>query len=190
LSCIPDGEVLEAERHLTLGTIDSVQVFVDLEFDWYNSDEPSTAPQYAARVLLPYILVGNLRAANKAMLLFTSKLSTASGLSFQEVSTTASDLRIYPSMPLLNFLTLLLKAVERGTAEVFRQLKSQYSTQLKELQVWDEALTKIGETYFGIKPPNQGNPLFDMMGSLFGGGGNKQGNTQKSIASPISEAVD
>lgn len=167
-----EGDVYDAERHLVLGTSDSAQTFADLEYEWYASDEPSTAPLYASRAVLPYLLVGNTRAANKALLLFTSKLSaTHPGLGVQSISSAASDMRVYPSLPLLNFLGLLLLAVQRGTADVFKQLKAHYATNLKETG-WEEALAQIGEMYFGIKIPSQSNPMFDMMSSMLMGGNN------------------
>ncbi|THX14268.1 DUF410-domain-containing protein [Aureobasidium pullulans] len=167
-----DGEAIEAEKHLTLGTSDSPAAFSALEYDWYTSDEPSTAPLYAARAVFPYLLVGNLRAANKAFLLFTSKLSSSNpGLGVQEVDSASSDLRVYPSLPLLNFLGLLLLAIEKGSADVFKQLKSHYASYIKDAGNWDEALAQVGEMYFGIKTPSQSNPLFDMMSSFMGGGG-------------------
>jgi hypothetical protein len=169
---LADGEAIEAERHLTLGNSDSPATFSALEYDWYASDEPSTAPLYAARVVFPYLLVGNIRAANKAFLLFTSKLSSSNpGLGVQEVGSDSSDLRVYPSLPLLNFLGLLLLAVQKGSADVFKQLKGHYASYIKDAGNWDEALAQIGEMYFGIKMPSQGNPLFDMMSSFMGGGG-------------------
>ena len=78
---------------------------------------------------------------------------------------------MHPSLPLLNFLGLLLLAVQRGAPELFRTLKTHYKDQLKELDgSWDEALAQVGEMYFGIRIPTQGNPLMDMMGSFLLGG--------------------
>jgi hypothetical protein len=83
-----------------------------------------------------------------------------------------SDIRIFPSLPLLNFLGLLLLAVQKGTPDLFRQLKTKYASNLAELGgAWDGALEMIADMYFGIQRPRQSNPLLDMMGSLFGGGG-------------------
>jgi golgi to ER traffic protein 4 len=114
------------------------------------------------------------------MLLFTSRLSTSNkGLVVQDVSSASSDLRVYPSLPLLNFLGLLLLAVQRGAPDLFRQLRSHYSVHLKEIGTWDEALDQIGEMYFGIKIPTQSNPLMDMMGSLLMGGGGGSRNSPK-----------
>lgn len=167
-----EGEVYDAERHLALGTSDSAQRFADLEYEWYTTDEPSSAPAYAARAVMPYLLLGNTRAANKALLLFTSRLSaTHPGLSVQSISSTSSDIRIYPSLPLLNFLGLLLLAVQRGSADLFKQLKQHYAANLKETG-WDDALAHVGELYFGIKIPSQSNPMLDMMSSMLMGGNN------------------
>ena len=168
-----DAEPYEAERHLALGTKDSPEQLARVEYDWYMQDDSHTAALYAARAIFPYLLTGNLRSANKAHLIFTSRLSASNkSLTVQEVSGKSSDARLYPSLPLLNFLGLLLLAIQRGSADLYRQLAKHYAPYVKEVGIWDDALAQIGEQYFGIKIPRQGNPLFDMMGSmLFGGGG-------------------
>lgn len=83
-------------------------------------------------------------------------------------------------MPLLNFLSLLLLACQKGAPDLFRSLRQHYKAQLDEAAEgkWDEALEGVGQMYFGIKPPRQGNPLMDMMGSMFGGGGFGGGGSQ------------
>lgn len=103
----------------------------------------------------------------------------------QEVSSSSSDLRVYPSLPLLNFLGLLLLAVQRGSGDLFRQLKSHYASHIKDAGTWDEALSQIGEMYFGIKIPSQSNPLMDMMGSfLMGGGSGGQKKPTRKVEAP------
>ncbi|KAI9672203.1 MAG: hypothetical protein M1831_002017 [Alyxoria varia] len=171
-SASKDHDVYEAERHLVLGTRDSVPILARLEYDWYASDEPSTAGIYASRAVFPLLLVGNLRGANQALLLFTSQLGTSNPqLVPQEVSSGSADLRLYPSIPLLNFLSLLLLAVQRGSSNLFRNLRAQYANHIAETDgMWDEALEHVGEMFFGIRAPKQSNPLMDMMGSFFGGG--------------------
>ena len=167
-----EHEAYDAERHLALGTKDSPEVFAKLEYEWYTEDDSHTAALYAARAVFPYLMTGNVRDATKSLRLFTSRLTEASkNLSVQDVSSNSSDMRIYPSLPLMNFLGLLLLAVQKGSADLFRQLKKKYATYIKEVGMWDEALVSVGEMYFGIQRPRQGNPLLDMMGSMFGGGG-------------------
>lgn len=135
-------------------------------------DDSHTAALYAARAVFPYLLVGNVRDANKALRLFTSKLSeTNKNLAVQDVSSSSSDMKLYPSLPLLNFLGLLLLSITKGSADLFRQLRQHYATHIREVGgAWDESLEGIAEMYFGISKPRQGNPLLDMMGSMFGGG--------------------
>lgn len=189
-----EHEAYEAERHLTLGTKDSPEIFAKMEYEWYTQDDSHTAAQYAARAVFPYLLTGNVRDATKSLRLFTSRLTEANkGLSVQDVSSNSSDMRIYPSLPLLNFLGLLLLAVQKGSADLFRQLKNKYAPYIKEVGIWDEALTSVGEMYFGIQRPRQGNPLFDMMGSMFGGGlaaPPKQQPKRVGASAPAAEGLD
>lgn len=117
--------------------------------------------------------VGNLRAASVVQLLFTSKLSADHpSLTSETVSVGGSDARIYPSLPLLNFLTLLLLACQKGAQDLFRSLRTRYRAQLGDVAEgnWDEVLDMLGEAFFGIQQPRQNNPLMDMMSSMFGGG--------------------
>jgi golgi to ER traffic protein 4 len=183
-----EDEPYDAERHLILGTKDSAETLAKLEYAWYAEDESHTAPIYAARAVLPYLLVGNLRAANKSFLIFTSQLSSSNpGIPVQQVSSSSSDLRVYPSLPLLNFLGLLLLAVQRGDAGLFRMLKAHYAAHLKELEgAWDEALAQVGEMYFGIRIPSQSNPFMEMMGNMLmgGGGAGKKKADKKKIDPP------
>lgn len=191
-----EHDAYDAERHLTLGTKDSPDVFAKLEYEWYARDDSHTAALYAARAVFPYLLVGNVRDARKSLRLFTSRLAEANaGLAVQDVSSNASDIKIYPSLPLLNFLGLLLLAVQKGSADLFRQLKNKYAVHIKEVGMWDEALTSVGEMYFGIQRPRQGNPLLDMMGSMFGGamGGAPAKPQPKRVgasATPAAEGLD
>ena len=167
-------EPYDAERHLLIGTRESAEVLAQLEYAWYiEAESPHLAPQYAARAVLPSLLVGNMRAAAHAYRSFTSALARDNqNLGVQDVGASTCDLRVFPSLPLLNFLGLLLLAVQRGEADLYRSLMGRYAQQLAELDgAWEAALTMIAEMYFDIAKPRQSNPLMDMMGSLFGGGG-------------------
>ena len=164
-----------------------------MEYEWYTQDDSHTAALYAARAVYPYLLIGNVRDASKSLQLFVSRLTEANkNLSVQDVSSNSSDLRIYPSLPLLNFLGLLLLAVQKGSADLFRQLKTKYAAHIKEAGTWDEALTSVGEMYFGIQRPRQGNPLLDMMSGILGGGGGQAKAQPKRVGglAPVSEGLD
>ncbi|CEL01594.1 Putative DUF410 domain protein [Aspergillus calidoustus] len=181
-----DNEPYEAEKHLVLGTSESAETLAKLEYEWYTNDEPHTAGIYALRAVIPFLLIGNLRSANKAFLIFTSRLCSANpSLGVQEVSSASSDVRVFPALPLLNFLNLLLLATQRGSADLYKQLTAHYATQIREVGILDDALAQIGEQYFTIKIPRQGNPLLDMMGSmLFGGGGQDSGRRPQGRSQP------
>lgn len=177
---ISDFEPYDAERHLALGTKDSAERLARLEYEWYTQDDSHTAALYAARAVFPYLLTGNLRAASQAYLIFTSRLSSSNkSLGVQEVSSTSSDMRIFPILPLLNFIGLLLLAIQRGGSDLYKQLNKHYAPHIKEVSGWDDTLAQIGEQYFGIRIPRQGNPLFDMMGSMMGFGGSPRPSTPK-----------
>ncbi|OTA78236.1 hypothetical protein M434DRAFT_402262 [Hypoxylon sp. CO27-5] len=168
-----EHEPYEAEKHLILGTKDSAEVLARMEYEWFKEDEAHTAALYAARGVLPYLLTGNVRAANTCYRLFTSALNQdkQDQLGIQDVSSNSADIRIYPSIPLLNFLGLLLLAVQRANADLYKQLHNKYASLLAEVEAWNESLEMIAEMYFGIQKPRQSNPLMDMMSGFFGGGG-------------------
>ncbi|KAJ5449607.1 uncharacterized protein N7458_006056 [Penicillium daleae] len=191
-----DNEPYDAERHLVLGTSESAETLAKLEYEWYTHDEPHTAALYASRAVFPYLVTGNIRSANKALLIFTSRLSTANpSLAVQDVSSSSSDMRLYPALPLLNFLSLLMLTIQRASADLFKQLTAKYAVEIREVGIWDDFLAQIGEQYFSIKIPRQGNPLLDMMGSMLFGGGQGQGqaggrSTKKVEAPPSSMELD
>ncbi|KAH6892187.1 hypothetical protein B0T10DRAFT_457903 [Thelonectria olida] len=165
-----EHDTYEAERHLVLGTKDSPEVLTKMEYTWYKEGSPHEAGLFAGRAVLPYLLIGNVRAANTCYRLFTSTLSADfPGLGVQDVSASSGDIRVFPSLPLLNFLGFLLMAVQRAAPELYKGLVSKYATQINEAENWGDALQMIGEMYFGITQPRKSNPLMDMMSGLFGG---------------------
>ncbi|KAI5806629.1 hypothetical protein DFH27DRAFT_548941 [Peziza echinospora] len=166
-----EDEATEAEKHLLVGTKSSTDVLTRLLYRWYTTDEPHTAPQYIARAVLPYLLLRNIRDATRSFDMFTKLLTENNpSLAVQEFQSSTSEAKVYPSLPLLNFLGLLLVAIQRGAPDLFRSLKTHYSHHLRDAQGWDEPLEQIGEIYFGIRIQRPTN-LLDMMGSMFGGGG-------------------
>ncbi|KAK3358964.1 hypothetical protein B0T25DRAFT_81482 [Lasiosphaeria hispida] len=190
-----EHETDEAEKHLILGTKDSPEALARMEYEWYKHDESHTAPLYAARAILPYLLVANVRAANASYRAFVSTLADSNkSLVVQDVSSQGSDVRIFPSLPLLNFLGLLLLAIQKGNPDLFRQLKHKYAFHVAELGgTWDTALEMIAEMYFGIPRPRQSNPLLDMMGSFFGGGapgGSSNRPAARRVEAPTAEGLD
>ena len=158
-------------------------MLASLHYHWYSADSPHTAALYASRSALPYLVLGNLASATTSLAQFTSLLTSSNtSLPTQSIDSAKSSVRIFPSIPLLNFLALLLLAAQKNDAGLFRQLAKHYAGHLKEVEeFWGEALANIGEIWFNIRIPKQsgGNPLFDMMSSMmFGGGGGGGGGAQ------------
>ena len=184
LTALLEGDLYDAERHLLLGTAASAPILAQSHYEWYTADSPHLAALYASRSILPYLTLGNLPCANIAFSTFTSALTSGAPTLFtQSIESSKSSVRVFPSLPLLNFLSLLLLAVQKGDKTFFTNLAKHYAVHLKENEeVWGEALANIGEIWFGIRIPKQGgNPLFDMMGSmLFGGGGQPKPATPRS----------
>ncbi|KAK7432762.1 hypothetical protein QQZ08_000623 [Neonectria magnoliae] len=193
-----EHETYEAEKHLILGTKDSPEVLTKMEYKWYKEGEPHQAGLFAGRAVLPYLLVGNVRAANTCYRLFASTLSTDNpSLGVQDVSSSSGDIRIFPSLPLLNFLGFLLMAVQRAAPELYKGLVSKYATQINEAESWADALQMIGEMYFGITQPRKSNPLMDMMSGLFSGGApggapqqQQRRPTPRGLDAPAPEGLD
>lgn len=85
--------------------------------------------------------------------------------------------------------------IQRASGDLFRQLTAHYAAQIRDVGIWNDVLAQIGEQYFSIKVPRQGNPLLDMMGNMFFGGGQGQGqaggrSTKKVAAPPSSMELD
>ncbi|KAK7205969.1 hypothetical protein BZA70DRAFT_247488 [Myxozyma melibiosi] len=173
----------EAERHLLLGTKESATVLGNLLFDWFaDESQLEMAPFFISRAVLGYLSVGNIRDADKSLNIFIERL-LASGLSVerQNVTSAAGDsVIVFPQLPLLDFFQLLIKACQRPSQDLFRRLRFRYKDSIKDAGAFDEALDRIGASFFGIKVRNQGNMLQDLMGSLLGGpsGGSSGGPAQ------------
>lgn len=177
LTLLTEDEFIEAERHLLVGIKSSADILASILYRWYTSSRsPASSPPpsidpaiYLSRAILPYLLLHNFRDATRVHFLFTSSLALSGTHPSHEIQASNCDAKVFPDLPLINFLGLLLLAVQRGAADSFRSLKTQYAQRLKEVPQWEEPLEQIAEMYFGIRVQRQAN-LFDMMGSLFGTG--------------------
>ncbi|TGZ84010.1 DUF410-domain-containing protein [Ascodesmis nigricans] len=174
---VSEHDYYEAERHLLLGTPASASTLATALFNWYQHDSPHTAALYISRAVFPYLLLGNLRDAHTALKIFTEKLvekAEKTGLVVQTIEDVKyGTVKVFPSLPGVNFLTLLVLSAAPGGREVWQFLEGHYQTVLREAPWWKEALEQIGESYFDVKIRRQTN-ILDMMGSLFGGPGPQQ----------------
>ncbi|KAL5615618.1 hypothetical protein BROUX41_005657 [Berkeleyomyces rouxiae] len=187
----------EAERHLVLGTKESPEIFGRLEYTWYKEcGSPHDAAIYASRAVLPYLLVANIRGAHTALRVFTTALSAdnpALAVEHAEAKGSSGEggfsVPIFPSLPLLNFLGLLLAVVQTGNGEMYKGLMANYESLIGDsADIWEESLHGIAEMYFKIQKPRQNNPLMDMMGSLFGGA--PPAAAKKKTGIPLSKRIE
>ena len=128
-----------------MGTKSSPEHLANLEYSWYTEDEAHTTPLYAARAVLPYLLVGNVRDATRSFQIYTDRLvQTKSNLGVHDIEVSGISIRVFPSLPLLNFLAMLLVVVQRGKADLFRQLRKHYAVHEKEVDnIWDEVSIEL-----------------------------------------------
>lgn len=85
---------------------------------------------------------------------------------------------------------MLLLTIQRASADLFKQLTARYASEIQRVGIWDDALAQIGEQYFAIKIPRQGNPLLDMMGNMLFGGGGGGGDGKKGQSRGSSKKVE
>lgn len=89
---------------------------------------------YISRAVLPYLCLQNLRDAQSALNTFIQLLCSGHNI---PPHSTIEGVEIFPSLPLLNYLSLLCVACQRGAPEFFNGLKKQYSHSLEEVP-WND----------------------------------------------------
>ena len=86
--------------------------------------------------MLPYLCLQNLRDAQASLTTFVNLLLDGDNIPPHSL---IEGVEIFPLLPHLNFLSLLIVACQRGAPEFFQQLKKQYAQSLQEVP-WDEVL--------------------------------------------------
>ena len=89
---------------------------------------------YISRAVLSYLCLQNLRDASSALSGFVTCLIGGENI---PPHSSIEGVEIFPSLPLMNFLSLLIVACQRGAPEFFNGLKKQYAEALGEVP-WDE----------------------------------------------------
>ncbi|XP_023016354.2 Golgi to ER traffic protein 4 homolog isoform X1 [Leptinotarsa decemlineata] len=117
------------------------------------------ADLFIAQAVLQYLCLKNKHTANQT---FTSY--------------TEQHPRIQKSgppylLPLLNFIWFLLQAIESQKIQTFAVLCEQYEPSLKRDPCYVQYLDKIGQLFFGLKPPEQqsGGFLGNILENFFSG---------------------
>ncbi|KAI4456143.1 hypothetical protein MML48_8g00008243 [Holotrichia oblita] len=108
------------------------------------------ADLFIAQVVLQYLCLSNKNTANQTFNSYTQQHPNIkrSGPPYL--------------LPLLNFLWFLLQAIESRKLATFTVLCQQYEPSIKRDPCYVQYLDRIGQIFFGLKPPPQQNKgLFD-----------------------------
>ncbi|CAG8614947.1 5815_t:CDS:2 [Paraglomus brasilianum] len=164
----------EAEPHFLAGLPASSRSYGNMLAEWASQDHPSKLGTYISRAVLQYLCLRNIRDARTSFDTFieavAEKDSSIKSGTAPYRPTLASDpvqISLY-TIPLLNFLQLLILTVQRDARDLFTKLRTKYSSSLAVEPSFDDLLNKIGEVFFDIKlqKPQQYNLLQDLMNSF------------------------
>ncbi|KIJ24319.1 hypothetical protein M422DRAFT_194819, partial [Sphaerobolus stellatus SS14] len=163
-----------------------------LLLDWLNGG--SDIGVFAARGVIPYLLEGNILAARTFISHFLSQLILSRPAILAEktpvtVGDTSDEVYITTDQ-VLNFLQLAIRTCQRAHGDKNKTIREAWVRLCGSYQSKGGLMTappmrkaclkfilyylhQIGQLYFGMPPPRgqTGNPLQDMMSSLFGGPG-------------------
>jgi len=186
-----EGRFQVAETHLlAAGNRDSARLLAEMMANWLPVDH--SPGDFAVRGVVPFLLFQNILAARTFLETFLAIirrtrpnfLASPDPItipSLGTISESKEDDLFVTSDYTINFLQLAIRACQRGNGKTstsqrearsaWVRLHSRYRG--KNSFVSGEALTQaytvLGNSYFGIPLPRApGNPLKDMMASLFG----------------------
>lgn len=152
-----------AELHLILGTHESLPVYVDYLYSWFEQNPESDAGEYLARAVINYAYLKNIKFAQSALERFLAKYRTAH--TSQQVE------QFYTfDLELLNFLQLLVATLSKtNSGEKYLKLYHHYQAVLAAAGL-APLVEYLGRFYFNLKlgnPQGGGNMLANLMGGLF-----------------------
>ncbi|KAJ7116580.1 hypothetical protein C8R44DRAFT_792855 [Mycena epipterygia] len=171
-----EGSFEAAEPHLLASSKrDSARLLADMFIEWSTADSSSHGA-FALRGTLPYLQNGNMLGARTFITHFASALPRASDTVMQ-----VGDAEVVlVKDPVVNFAQLAVLTCQRAQGdrnkavrESWVRLCGTYQSRgglMATVEV-RQALTELSTLYFSLAPPRSqaGNPLGDMISSMFGG---------------------
>ncbi|GAB5356296.1 hypothetical protein AAMO2058_000278600 [Amorphochlora amoebiformis] len=149
-----------AHRHYVRGRRPTDHARLVLE--WAKKGYPSERDLFIARAVLEYLCVENLKNANEFFAAVTktidaetpkeSEKKTSSGITTDQ-DRPSVDTGYTIRTPLLNFLSFLLKTVERDALPLFDMLCAKYRPSLLRDSKFKTYLQRIAQIYFGRQAP-------------------------------------
>jgi len=123
-----------------LGSKSSPPALAKLLYEYFLEDSPDSAGLYISRAVLPYLCLQNLRDAQICLATFIELLVSADNN--VPPHSTIEGVEIFPFLPHVNFLSLLIVACQRGAPEFFHGLKKQYSQYLEQVP-WNDVSSVV-----------------------------------------------
>lgn len=161
---------LVAELHLVLGTYESLPVYVDFLYSWFENTggDPGV---FLSRAVINYGYLKNVHFAQTAVDQFVSRFVSEKTPEHETVEAgEGAKLLYFSSAPLLNMLQLLVITLEKEqSGEKFLKLYNHYKDELNKHDLVNQ-VGYLGRLYFQLNLGNtQGgnNFLANMMGNLF-----------------------
>lgn len=157
-----------AELHLILGFHESLPVYVQYLYSWYEESGKGRADpgEFVARAVINYAYLKNIKFAQGALERFLSKYIAAGVENYQQVD----DMYMFESLELLNFLQLLLATLTKSNSgEKYLKLYNHYQQLLNRAGL-APLVEYLGRFYFNLKlgnPQGGNNMLANLMGGLF-----------------------
>ncbi|CAK5269420.1 unnamed protein product [Mycena citricolor] len=171
-----DGAFEAAEPHLLAsGNRDSARVLAEMFIEWAAADVDSYGA-FALRGTLPYLMNGNILSARMFITRFIAPIPRTS-----ETPLTIGESQVYlVTDPVCNFAQLAVLACQRAQGERNKAARESWVRLCGTYQARRgimaspevrQALTDLSSLYFALAPPRGqgGNPLGDMISSMFGG---------------------
>lgn len=159
-----------AELHLILGLYESLPIYVDFLYKWYQTTggDPGV---YISRAVINYGYLKNVHFANLALDQFLERL-VAEGKQEYETFEQENNRKLlyFQSSPLLNLLQLVVVTLgKEQSGEKFLKLYNHYKSELASKELANQ-VGYLGNLFFGLNlggSQGQNNLLANMMGSLF-----------------------
>ncbi|KAI5813233.1 hypothetical protein BZA77DRAFT_374399 [Pyronema omphalodes] len=156
---LPD-DLYAAEPHFLVGTEESVDVFANALYDWYKLDsDKSNAGRYIGRAVFGYLLVRNLRDANRALDVFIERFLNNEGAmdgrsrehNIARVKGSDLEVEVINHVPAINFLRLMCLGCQTGGRDLFEKLLERYHASVIKPAGWEEQMSMVGQVYFGVE---------------------------------------
>lgn len=158
-----------AELHLVLGTYESLPVYIDFLYKWFETlgGDPGV---YLSRAVVNYAYLKNVKFVNTALNLFLARYLGAEKEKAEEIQEEGQKYFFFEQSKLLNFLQLLAITLDKSDAgDKFMKLYGHYKPLISQ-QGLNNSIDYLGRMYFNLKLGNTsggGNMLANMMGNFF-----------------------